>query len=72
MQILLQHIPDEIIEEYGLLAIAYEGFVYAEINKGMYGLPQAGILANNLLAKCLAHCGYFQCKHTPGLWYHIF
>jgi hypothetical protein len=42
--------------EYLRLKIAYKlydladehGYVYAEINKGMYGLPQAGILANKL------------------------
>ncbi len=26
-----------------------KGFVYIRIDKGMYGLPQAGILANQLL-----------------------
>jgi hypothetical protein len=36
----------------------------------MYGLPQAGILTNNLLAKRLAtHC-YQKTKTTPGLWAH--
>jgi hypothetical protein len=34
----------------------------------MYGLPQAGILANKLFKKCLAHQGYFEQPHTPGLW----
>jgi hypothetical protein len=72
MRIHLRHIPDEIIEEYGLLELAHEGFVYVEINKGMYGLPQASILANKLLAKHLARDGYFQCRHTPGLWSHTF
>jgi hypothetical protein len=70
MRIQLRHIPNEIIEEYGLLELAHEGFVYIEINKGMYGLPQAGILANKLLAKHLARDGYFQCQHMPGLWSH--
>ena len=36
----------------------------------MYGLPQAGIIANNLLTKRLAPKGYYQCRHTPGLWRH--
>jgi hypothetical protein len=36
----------------------------------MYGLPQAGILANLLLAKQLAPHGYRQTKTTPGLWAH--
>ncbi len=37
----------------------------------MYGLPQACILANQLLEKCLATKGYHQCQHTPGLWGHV-
>jgi hypothetical protein len=41
-----------------------------EIHKGMYGLPQAGILANTLLKKCLAKRRYFEQPHTPGLWRH--
>jgi len=42
-----------------------------EIRKGMYGLPQAGILANKLLKKRLAKQGYYELPHTPGLWKHI-
>ena len=37
----------------------------------MWGLPQAGILANKLLHKRLAPHGYFECKQTPGLWKHV-
>ena len=36
----------------------------------MYGLSQAGILANELLQKNLMNHGYAPCKHTPGLWTH--
>jgi hypothetical protein len=42
-----------------------------EICKGMYGLPQAGILANKLLKECLARHGYFEQPHTLGLWKHV-
>ncbi len=42
-----------------------------EIRKGMYGLPQAGILANKLLKEQLACHGYFEQPHTPGLWKHV-
>ena len=37
----------------------------------MYGLPQAGILANKLLKKRLAPHGYYELPHTPGLFKHI-
>jgi hypothetical protein len=37
----------------------------------MYGLPQAGILADQLLTKRLEpQEGYYQCQHTPGMWWH--
>jgi hypothetical protein len=37
----------------------------------MYGLPQAGILANQLIASRIAIHGYHQTKFTPGLWRHV-
>ena len=52
-------------------ANAHKGFIYLEIQKAIYGLPQAGILANKLLRKRLAPHGYFEVAHTPGLWKHI-
>jgi hypothetical protein len=36
----------------------------------MYRLKQAGLLANQLLQKLLAHFGYYPDRHTPGLWLH--
>jgi hypothetical protein len=36
----------------------------------MYGLPQAGILANELLQRNLAKYGYRPTQHTHGLWKH--
>jgi hypothetical protein len=70
MQLALNTLPEEIVLQYNLRAIAHNGYVYLEIRKGMYGLPQAGILANQLLVKCLAPFGYAPVTHTPGLWKH--
>jgi hypothetical protein len=36
----------------------------------MYGLPQAGIIAQDLLTKQLHKAGYQQSKVTPGCWRH--
>jgi len=36
----------------------------------MYGLPQSGIIAQDLLTKLLAKHGYRPCRHTHGLWKH--
>lgn len=70
MKIPLDLIPTIVQKHYKLTEIAHNGFVYVQINKGMYGLPQAGILANELLEKRLSQHGYYQCRHTPGLWRH--
>ena len=49
-----------------------DGWVYIKIRKGMYGLPQAGIIAKNqLLEKRLSEKGCYQCQHTRGLWRHV-
>jgi hypothetical protein len=54
MRIPIKLTPQEIIVQYNLLALVSDGHVYIEVQKGIYGLPQAGILANQLLARLLA------------------
>jgi hypothetical protein len=52
MHLHLDIIPEEIIAKYSLHNLVNEeGWVYVKIQKGMYVLPQAGILANQLLKK---------------------
>jgi hypothetical protein len=46
MVINLASLPQETIEKYDLNELAPDGKVYIKIQKGMYGLPQAGILSN--------------------------
>jgi hypothetical protein len=54
-------IPDEIIQEYKLMLLVTHGrYIYCEITQGMYGLPQSGIIAQELLKKGLAEYGYHQ------------
>ena len=40
------------------------------MRRAIYGLPQAGVLANKQLKKFLAPDGYYEVTHTPGLWRH--
>jgi hypothetical protein len=70
MKMLLSRFPEEVIQKYNLNTLAVDGWVYIEIRKGMYGLKQAGLLANQLLQKRLAPFGYYPSRHTPGLWLH--
>jgi hypothetical protein len=46
------------------------GYIYIKIQKGIYGLPQAGILAQELQEQHLNKHGYRQSPNTPGLWRH--
>jgi hypothetical protein len=68
MKMLISRFPEEIIKKYNLNALAVDGWVYIEIRKSMYGLKQAGLLANQLLQTCMAPFGYFPARHTLGLW----
>ncbi len=71
MRLKLLDVLEDVIEQYKLVNIATpDGYVYCKIQKGMYGLPQAGIIAQELLAKWLKEHGYSQSKTTPGLWTH--
>jgi hypothetical protein len=62
--------PSWILEQYALKDKVLNGHIYLEMQHAVWGLPQAGILANKLLKKPLAPYGYFECKQTPGLWKH--
>ena len=71
MKFHLHIIPQEIIDEYALHDLVDEdGWVYPKIVKVMYGLKQAGIIANMELTKHLDKFGYYPVQHTPGLWRH--
>jgi hypothetical protein len=62
----------EFIEEYNLTNTDRDGWIYFKICQGCYGLPQAGILANDLLRTRLEAKGYYEAATTPGLWRHKF
>jgi hypothetical protein len=63
MKTLLSRFPEEIIQKYNLNTLAVDGWEYIEIRKGMYGLKQAGLLANQLLQTWLAPFGYYPAHH---------
>ena len=72
LRLRLDNFPEDVIAQYNLKDIVTsDGYVYIEVRKGMYGLPQAGLLAQELLEKRLEKHGYMQSKHTPGFWTHV-
>jgi hypothetical protein len=73
MRMKLAEHPKEFAQIYKLHNLANaNGFISIKIQKGMYDLPQAGILAQELFKKCLNKHGYCQSPITPGLWGHNF
>ena len=48
----LELFPEDIIKEYGLRdKVDADGNIFCEVQRGMYGLPQAGIITQELLTK---------------------
>jgi hypothetical protein len=71
LKVKIADLPAEIIKQYNLTEKANKnGFVFFEITQGMYGLPQARLIANKLLEQRLNKHGYYQSKLIPGLWKH--
>jgi hypothetical protein len=63
--------PKDVINEYNLRNKAdTNGNVHCKVQRGMYGLPQASIIAQKLLETHLLKAGYTQLKITPGYWKH--
>ena len=72
MRIHLTDLPDEIIPQYNLLALAdAKGYVYTKIDKGMYTIKQAGRIAFDNLVKHMKKYGCHPCRITKVLWTHI-
>ena len=52
MKLKLANLPKDIMKQYTLRdKVTKDGYVYLENIQGMYGLPQAGILAQKQLEK---------------------
>jgi hypothetical protein len=49
MKMLLDLSPTWIVKQYDLTKHAKNGWVYLEMRRAVWGLPQAGILANKRL-----------------------
>jgi hypothetical protein len=70
MKIPLSLFPMWTIEQYKLNKLAVDGWVYIKMRCAIWGLPQAGILANKRLRQKLVLFGYHKNVNTPGLWMH--
>ena len=69
MRIHYKHFPGDIKEQYGIDELkADNDYVYVKIEKGMYGLKQAAILAYENLMNNLRQYGYQPVPHALGIW----
>ena len=67
-----KYFSDNFVSQYNLKTlINKDGYIYCEINKGIYGLKQAAILAYKQLVKRLGKHGYVPIPTSNGLWEHI-
>ena len=66
-KIALKIIPQEIIEKYDLSNNQCDGCLYIRIEKGIYGLVQAGIIAHEALKEHLQPYVYAPAKIIQGL-----
>ena len=70
LRISSKFLPQHIINKNDLKQYLHNGSVLFEVNKGMYGLPRAGLLAQNRQTQHLATHGYHQTA-TTCLFHHV-
>ena len=63
--------PEYFVEHYNLKnKSTKDGYIFVAIKRGMYGLPQSGLLAQEFLEERVGKRGYYQSDYTPGIWIH--
>ena len=67
----LTDFPEHVEQKYNSQAHARNGYVYLEIWRYIYGLPQESKPEKKCLREKIRPCGYYEVSHTPGLWKHI-
>ena len=67
MSIPLKYFTQEIGDEYDIMNIVDNNYVFIKIRKVMYDLKEAGILAFNYAVENLAPHGYHLVRYTAGL-----
>jgi hypothetical protein len=70
MRLQRKHIPACTVKHFALEQYWHHDTILVAIDKGIYGLPQAGRLAQERLFRHLAQHGYYVCPATPCLLRH--
>jgi hypothetical protein len=67
----LRLIPTDYRRKLGMEFLPADSRILLQVDKALYGLPQAGLLAQQELIAHLAEHGYIQSPTTPCLFSHI-
>ncbi len=70
MRIHKSKIPAATMLQHNLGPLMHDNYVYFEIRKCLYGIPQSGKFSQDRLVSHLAAHGYTQCPNTPCLFNH--
>ena len=66
----IKYIPQDIIDQYNLMELVHNDYIYIKIKRGMYGLKQAALLAYQHLLTFLKPAGYEPIEISIGMWKH--
>jgi hypothetical protein len=70
IRIPIKYIPESILTAYNLTKFITNGSILFQIDKCMYGLPQAGLISQKKLFQHLEKNGYIQDTNVPCLFRH--
>ena len=65
IMIQISMISQEFVDKYNLTEKSHNGYIYARVTKGMYGLHQAGRIVHDALVKNLEPYGYHPSSKNP-------
>ena len=70
MKVPYKYFPMDIRSRYNLENIVHKDYIYIKIQKGMYGLKQAAVLAYTQVSSLLKKAGYQPIVGSLGMWKH--
>ena len=71
MKVQYKYFPPDIRKKYELDKLVHKDYIYIAIQKGMYGLKQAAVLAYRQVSTLLKKAGYIPIIGSMGMWKHI-
>ena len=70
IMIQISMILEDLLDKYNLKGKAQNVYIFTQVIKGVYVIPQAGRISHDSLLKHLELYGYGPLRKTLGLWKH--